>query len=301
MTDDLTGMYDDSSSLDQRIEIATHLLKQAADEQNVDLDDFSEEDLSNMITEMVSEDGDQGGEDDGDYEGQGDGGEGGEGKTAGDITVADVALELTKRASAQGVDLSDLDPDVYSEIFDKVAMEMTSPEFVEEQQKLAEQIETMDQLGRIAARGFVDEINKLAADDDGDHRRHRRHDDDDEEEVDIKVKKAALKDHARKAWNAAKGVGGKTVNAARSAGARVANAERSASEHVGRRTSRQMGPQTQEAMRSRGRKVMGGVGGTLALTGGGAAVHGRRKKASLEDAAAVADAIDILRAAGYDL
>jgi hypothetical protein len=285
---DLTGMYDDSSDLETRLEAASHLLKQAADEQGVDLDSFSEEDLSNMLTEIVSDQGEGGGE--GGDEGGGDAGGGDEGKTASDITVADVSFELTKRAAAEGVDLSELDPEEYSEIFDKVAMEMTNPEYVEEQQKLAEQIDTMDELGRIAARGFVDEINKLAGDDDDDE------DDEDKKKRRAEAfgeKKAAIKDKAKALYEGAKAVGGKAVN-------KAGRAERRVSEAVGRATSKNKS-QNFEQMQNRGRKVLGGAVGVGAAGTGAGVLATRKKKASLEDAALVADAIDVLRAAGYDL
>jgi hypothetical protein len=294
---DLTGMFEDSADLEERIGYASQLLKQAADETGVDLDSLSEEDLSGMLTELVTEGagegGGHGGEGGQEGGGGGEGGEGGgggeEGKTASEITVADVALEITKRAAAQGVDLSEVDPDVYGEIFDKVASEMADPEFAEEQQKWAAQAANMDELGRVAARGFVDEINKLAADKDDDDKKDK--DEDDDDEVDIKVKKAALKEKAKALAAGARAVGGRAGNS-------LGRAERRISESVGRGTSKNK-TQNFEAMQNRGRKVIGGAAGASVATG--AAAHHRSKKAGLEDAALVADAIEVLRAAGYDL
>lgn len=292
---DLTGMFEDSADLEERIGYASQLLKQAADETGVDLDTLSEEDLSGMLTELVTEGAGEGGDHsgEGEQEGGGEGGEGGgggeEGKTAAEITVADVALEITKRAAAQGVDLSEIDPDVYGEIFDKVASEMADPEFAEEQQKWAAQAANMDELGRVAARGFVDEINKLAADKDDDDKK----DEDDDDEVDIKVKKAALKDKAKALAAGARSIGGRVGNS-------LGRAERRVSESVGRGTSKNK-TQNFEAMQNRGRKVIGGSAAGVGAVGAGAAAHHRSKKAGLEDAALVADAIEVLRAAGYDL
>ncbi len=158
---DLTGMFDGGTDLDLRLEQASILLKQAADEQGVDLNSFSEDELAGMLHDIATEEGGNGGEQ---YA------EGGDEKTASDVTYADVSLELTKRAAAEGVDLSQLHPDQYNELFDKVAAEMTDPEM----QKWAAQVSQMDELGRVAARSFVDEINKLASYEDDTMERMKR-------------------------------------------------------------------------------------------------------------------------------
>jgi hypothetical protein len=163
---DLTGLYDDGTDLDSRLEQASYILKEAAEQEGVDLNQLSDEDVSGMLADIVNDDSGEGGES--------------EEKTAGDITVADVSLELTKRAAAEGFDLTQLHPDDYEELFNKVAEELVDPEYAEEAQKLAQDEARMEHLGRIAARGFADEIDKLAADDE-----------DDEDEIDVKVKKAA--------------------------------------------------------------------------------------------------------------
>src|SRR3954470_17052401 len=112
---DLTDMFA-SPDVESRIEAATYLLKQAADEQGVNLEDFSEDDLSEMLTDIATT-----GESDNDNGGGYD-----EGKTAGyGPSVAEVALEITKRAAYEGIDLSEFDADDYAEVFDKVAADMS--------------------------------------------------------------------------------------------------------------------------------------------------------------------------------
>jgi hypothetical protein len=271
---DFAGMLDNNTDLDTRIEIASQMVKAAAEEQGYDITKFSQEELGEMIGGLVDS-----------MEVAND-----NGKTAGaqeeqPLTYADVALELNKRAAAEGVDLSQLDPAQFNEVFDKVAAELSDPEYVEEVQKVAAQEAQMDHYGRVAARGFVDEINKLAADEDKK---------DEEEDEDEKKEKVAnkVKELAGKAWGATKGFGKRV-------GEGAAKAERGASEHVGRRTPGGVkGPMTQEHARSRGRKILGGAAGAGAGAGGGIALHNRSKKASIED---VAGAIDTLRAAGYEI
>lgn len=278
---DLSSMFDSSSDLATRIEVASHMLKEAADDQGVDLSTFSQEDLSEMLSDIVA-DNDNGGAKTASDEGQG----------AGEVTYADVSLELTKRAAAEGVDLTDLDRETYEELFSKVAEELTNPEVAEEANKIAAQEAHMEELGRVAARGFVDEINKLAAEEE--KKDDDKKDDDDEDE---KEKKAAFKEKIKEK---AKEFGGKALAHARSAGSAAGKKERGASSSIGEgiRKLRGKAPgkdQYGKDVRT-GRAVMGG--GAAAAAGGGAYAAKRDKKASLEE---VSEAIATLRAAGFEL
>lgn len=294
---DLTGMFDQGTELDARLEQAGYILKQAADEEGVDLAEYSNEDVSEMLANIMDNDGAGAGEGGGDEY---------EGKTAADITVADVSLELNKRAAAEGFDLSQLDAGTYEELFDKVASEMTDPYYHEEQQKWAAHAENMDQLGRIAAQGFVDEINKIAADED----------DDDDDDEDKKIKKASyLLKQAIYEKVRTPGVRESLRGAATAAGRKIKGGVNRAFERVGNKAidtaagEKGMHQVSSVARRQQlGRRVTGAAAGGTA--GVGAAAYGgkrlmdkgegkgRKKKASLEE---VAYAVDILRASGYDL
>lgn len=92
--------------------------------------------------------------------------------TGTELTAAVVSRELVKRAAAENLDLNALTDPEYQQVFDKVAAEMADPQYAEkvaeaeEAEKLASaQAAQMDELGRIAARGFHDELAKLAGDD----------------------------------------------------------------------------------------------------------------------------------------
>lgn len=287
MPQDLTGMYDQSTDLDTRLEVASHLLKKAADEQGVDLESFSEEELGDMLTDMVSgpENEAAAGEDADDDEDEGEGEGGGEDKTAGQLTYPDVSYELQKRASVHGVNLAELSREEYQDLFNKVAQEMTDPDA----QKLAAAEAQMDHLGRVAARAWADELDKIAADgdDDDDDMRRRRDRDKDQE------KKAAIADKAKSLYHGAKGHAGKAWGKARAAEGR-------ASETVGRKLRGSAGQRGDLAAAERKNKLTGrlAAGGAAAAAGGGGAYAGRKKKAQLEQ---VAYAIDVLRSEGYDL
>ena len=256
---DLTGMYDDGTDLDSRLEQASYLLKQAADESGVDLNEFSEDELSDMLGDIAEDDDD---DDDGDDDEDDDDYEEG-GKMASDLTVADVSLELTKRAAYEGIDLTELDPGDYHELFDKVASEMTDPYYYEESQKLAAQAQSMDELGRIAARGFVDEVNKLAAmeEDDVDYRLGRAQD--------ILLKQAGIKDWASKGWSKAKELGSRAANWERTQHGRLGGVIRGKKRSSG--DLAEFGPKNTRM----GRIATGGT--AAAAGGGGYALHRRGK------------------------
>lgn len=290
---DLTGLYDDGTDLDSRLEQASYILKQAAAEEGVDLNQLSDEEVSGMLANIVNDEAGEGG-----YEG---------GKTAGDITVADVSLELTKRAAAEGLDLSQVDPGTYEELFNKVAEELSDPAYAAEAQKFASDAAYMDELGRIAARGFADEVDKLAGDDD------------DEDEDDKKVKKAALM--LKFAAEGKAGIFKRTGDSIKKHWGKARDSERTFSENLGRRVHgggrsgdkrpnqlaiRAAEPSGGSAAlsnkhRRTGRAIVGAgagtaaAGGTYAATRGG---DGRKKKASIDE---LAFAVDVLREHGYDL
>jgi hypothetical protein len=274
---DFAEMLDNNNTdLDTRIQIASDMVKQAAEEEGYDVTSFSQEELGVMIGGLV------------DSMSSNDNGKTAGDETAPQLTYADVALELNKRAAAQGVDLSQLDPVEFSQVYDKIAAELSDPEYAEEAQKVAAQEQQMDHYGRVAARGFVDEINKLAADEE----KHDKEDDDDEDEKKEKVAGkvqeliAKGKGHASKAWGATKGVA-----------KNIGDKEKSFHEGVGRRVSGGTGDQAALSKKHRniGRALSGGA---AAAAGGGAAYASRGKKANLEE---LAGAIDTLRSAGYDI
>ncbi len=227
---------------DNRLEVATQMLKQAADEEGIDLDDYDQEEIADMLGDLVENNADND---------NGEGGDG-EGKTAGDITYADVSFELAKRAAAEGVDLSELDASEYNEVFNKVAADMTDPDFA----KVAAQEAHMDELGRIAARGFVDEINKLASDEDDD-------DDDDKEKKKVAAAKSLLS-RARKGVSRA---GDYLKEKGRSAG----KSERKFHKGLGERVGKALGIKNKGTANAQRKKSIN-IG--RATTGGGLATAG---------------------------
>lgn len=164
MEDQITNLFEQSADLDTRITAASHALQKLAKDEGVDLDALSEEAVAGLLSDMLGKTAETT--------------EPVETKeamttTAPDLTAADVAYELNKRAAFEGIDMTKQSKEDYDACFAQVAEEMTDPEYAtkvaaleaSEQEKLA-QIEQFDEFGRVAARGFIDEINKLAAEED---------------------------------------------------------------------------------------------------------------------------------------
>lgn len=121
-------------------------LTKIAEEQGIDVEELSDDEVAELIEELVEE--------------QAEREEGGDGTKEAQLTYADVAHELAKIAHAEGVDPAELSSTEYARIFDKLASEMSSPYYWQEQEKIAE----ADFVGRIMARSFNDELMKLADD-----------------------------------------------------------------------------------------------------------------------------------------
>lgn len=135
--------------LDNSYDIATQILVKTAEEEGIDLNELSDDEIQELLSDIREEVSDRADES---------GGEGGEEpKTAG-LTTADVALELSKVAAANGIDLSQVSREEYAEAFDKLASEMSNPHYWETQEKVAE----ADFAGRVMARAFNDELEKIA-------------------------------------------------------------------------------------------------------------------------------------------
>lgn len=116
-----------------------------AEEEGVDLDSLSDEQVQELIEELVEE--------------QAERNEGGEEVKEAHLTYADVAHELAKIAHVNGIDITQVSAEEYNAAFDKLASDMSDPSYWETQQKIAE----ADYIGRVMAQSFYDESQKIAA------------------------------------------------------------------------------------------------------------------------------------------
>lgn len=283
---DIQSILDNEAALDSQIEEAVHLLKAAAASQGIDEleQEFSQGDLNDLIAATVEDIAAR-------DSGEGAGDEGDDGKTA-SLTYSQISLETAKVAAANGINLAELSQEEHDELFNKVAEAMTDPEAYAEQQKIAQYEQLMDHYGRCAARGWVDEVTKLAAE--------ASDDDDDDEKKQEKKEKVAnkAKELASKAWGAAKAHGSKALDVA---GKKERGFHSAVGEKIRNLRGKAPGANQYNKDINVGRALSAGVAGTGAAGAGYA--HHRNKKASggTPSLAELAESIDTLRAAGYDL
>jgi len=149
MSDYLQNLYSQPEDVDAHLAAAGDLVSKIAAEEGVDLNAFSDEEVGAMINEVAF-------------------GGGGQPKVAhersasSEITVADVAQELSKVAAAEGVDLSDLSREEYSAALNAMHGEMSDPSYYQSKVAMEEKVAEADMLGRVMAHSFMDEREKIA-------------------------------------------------------------------------------------------------------------------------------------------
>jgi hypothetical protein len=156
--DNLNELFEqatDGGDVDTEIAAAGELLQKIAAEQNINLDELSADDVAELIVELMPQV----------KQAQAQAGQPAAASVPNQITHADVAAEMGKLAAAEGVDLGSLSRPEYHDLYDRVAQYLTSPEAQAE--KVAEdearaKLAEADTLGRVMARAFMDEQEKIA-------------------------------------------------------------------------------------------------------------------------------------------
>jgi hypothetical protein len=165
------------SDLDTELAAAGELLQKVAEDQGIDLTQLSDDDVAELMVDLMpsklaAEEPEKGETKEHEKketkaeEKKEDKGEDKKASIPEGLTFADVAVELSKAAAAEGVDLSQLSREDYHAAFDAIATRMASPEFAVEKQAAEEaqaKIAEADALGRVMARAFMDEQAKVAA------------------------------------------------------------------------------------------------------------------------------------------
>jgi hypothetical protein len=163
--DDLNEIFERATDADLDTELAAagELLQKIAQQEGVDLSELSDEDVAELMVDLLPKTAADEGEhksarEEYEYRKR-------ETKMASEITFADVAVELSKVAANEGIDLDGLSRGQYHELFDIVAESMQDPDYMEN--KLAQdeanaKLAEADALGRYMARAFMDEQQKIA-------------------------------------------------------------------------------------------------------------------------------------------
>ena len=143
---------DSGSDIDREIAAAAEILEKTAADQNVDLNQFSEEQIGELIAGIINE---------------------GETKVASydhtpevadypEVTHQDVSFELAKVASANGIDLSQISREDYEAAYNEMATQLTDPDLyaqkVAAEEEYTQKMAEADQAGRVMAHAFADEL-----------------------------------------------------------------------------------------------------------------------------------------------
>ena len=138
MDEYLEELYGADVDVDTQLAAAGEVLEKIAAEEGMDLSEYDEEDIGEMLMKISGLDDLEEYEDD-----YGD-----------ELTVADMAAELSKVAADEGIDLDELSREEQHDAFNWVAEQMSDPGYFEMSEKVAE----ADMLGRAMAQGFEDEL-----------------------------------------------------------------------------------------------------------------------------------------------
>ena len=150
-----------------KLAAAGDVLEKLAAERGLNVADFTEQEVSDLLTTIM-------GEDSGDktaYEAAPAApAASAPAKTASaaapaapQLTYGQVMAEVVKVASANGYDITQATPAELDDAVQKMATLLTTPGYLEKQAALQEKIAEADAMGRIMAHSYVDELGKIAA------------------------------------------------------------------------------------------------------------------------------------------
>lgn len=301
-----------SGDLDQDLANAGHVLQKLAEEEGVDLNSLSDADVAALAMELLPTQGHAQTTQETRKEASA---MSTETETQTQIpnepTYADVAVELSKIAAAEGIDLATVSREEYHEAFAKVAEMMADPTYGEKVAEEEEKLAAAYAQGVRMADGFLDRLKE--AEDEDEKKKDEKKDDDEGKKEAARAVGAAIH-HAK---DKAKKLLGKGVGAAVRAGEKVregasaaAKAERGFHEGVGKGhakglsmaiAKRSKGTPAERLATGRtmaGRAVTGGAAAGAAGAAGAGYAAGRSKESF--DLAALEVAQDIARDMGFD-
>ena len=228
---DIFDLDTGSGDSDTDLAHAAQVLQKIAGDENIDLNSLSDEQVSDLLADLMpkyASDGDEtedeADDDDADDEADDDTDtkESSAMNTDDELTYADVAVELSKVAAAEGIDLAQVGRDEYTAAFSQLAERMADPEYNQAKVAEAEKLAEAYTQGARMAEGFLDRL-KLAEgpDEEGEDEAEEA------EEAEIKESSAGTEMVRRTRMSAAGARVRQAVQATQGAG-------RSAAEAVGR-------------------------------------------------------------------
>lgn len=257
--------------LDIDLANASHVLQKIAEQEGIDIDTLSDEDVANLLTDLLPPEKIASHPQEPQKE------ETMSTTIPNEITNADVAVELGKIAQAEGIDLNEISREEYHAAFEDLAYRMSDPSYFEEKVASEQRLAEGREFGAAMAEGFVAKLAEL-----------------EDEETKEASKMQAAKDAIRGAAGKVRGAASSAAGKVRGAASAAAEKERGASQRLGyflrggaKGATKRVAAGTnafEDAAKSRrvGRAALGGAAATAAA--GGAAAAASRKKQSFDEA-----------------
>lgn len=271
--------------LDIDLANASHVLQKIAEQEGIDIDTLSDEDVANLLTELLPPEKIASHPQEHQKE------ETMSTTIPNEITNADVAVELGKIAQAEGIDLNEISREEYHAAFEDLAYRMSDPSYFEEKVASEQRLAEGREFGAAMAEGFVAKLAELEEETEETKEASKAG------EIAHAVKETVrkTKGQARRAFGKAKDQAGAAVDKAKGAvrGAASAAGESERAFHGGlgrampKRLTRAVAGKLEGSAKDRleRARVLVGRGTTAAVAGGGAAAYGAsRKKESFDEA-----------------
>lgn len=147
-----------------KLAAAGDVLEKLASERGLNVADFTEQEVSDLLSTIMGEDGDKTA-----AEAPIAPAAAPSAKTAAEapsgpqLTYGQVMAEVVKVASANGYDITKASPAELDDAVQKMATLLSTPGYLEKQAALQEKVAEADAMGRIMAHAYVDELGKFAA------------------------------------------------------------------------------------------------------------------------------------------
>lgn len=272
--------------LDIDLANASHVLQKIAEQEGIDIDTLSDEDVANLLTELLPPEKIASHPQEHQKE------ETMSTTIPNEITNADVAVELGKIAQAEGIDLNEISREEYHAAFEDLAQRMSDPSYFEEKVASEQRLAEGREFGAAMAEGFVAKLAEL--EDEETKEASKAGEIAHAVKETLRKKKFEARQALGKAKDRAKEQAGAAVDkakgAVRGAASAVGDSERAFHGGLGKampnRLTRAVAGKLEGSAKDRleRARVLVGRGTTAVVAGGGAAYSASRKKESFDEA-----------------
>lgn len=215
--EDFDSIFSPPADTDTELANASAILNKIAADTGVDLNKLSEEDIAELLTDLLPPSTTTDTTPTPTKEAQ----------MTTQLTTADVALELSKIASDDGIDMSKVSKEEYAEAFDALAARMSDPSYAqtkvaaeEEEAKLAEAYNQ----GARMADGFLDRLKQAEEEKEKEEKKDKEKDEKEKEasryDGIVSRLKGTVKDHAKEIKGQAAEKGRALIGAVKEHGAK---------------------------------------------------------------------------------